>query len=98
MPSKEKIDRAKVMASLDTICTKCGGVVARISTGMGVAGDAILFRVVSFDYMDLANSPRRLIVLAIAASLLFVVRGMTQLPPEPQPIISFSNGRLLIVG
>ena len=24
MPSKQKINRAKVMASLDTICTKCG--------------------------------------------------------------------------
>jgi predicted RNA-binding Zn-ribbon protein involved in translation (DUF1610 family) len=24
MPSKQKINRAKVMASLDTICTECG--------------------------------------------------------------------------
>jgi predicted RNA-binding Zn-ribbon protein involved in translation (DUF1610 family) len=24
MPSKQKINRAKVMASLDTICTNCG--------------------------------------------------------------------------
>ena len=67
---------------------------------MGIAVDATLFRVVSFDYMDLANTPpRRLIVLVIAASLLFVGRGMAQLPPEfDRPIISFYNGGLLVVG
>jgi len=28
MPSKQKINRAKVMAALDTICTECGHAIA----------------------------------------------------------------------
>ena len=66
---------------------------------MVAAVDATLVRAVSFGYMDLTNTlPRRLIIVVIAARVLFVVRGMAQLPPEPEPIISFYNGDLLIVG
>jgi hypothetical protein len=66
----------------------------------GAAVDAALVRVVSFEYMGLANTmPRRLIILVIAAGLLFVGRGMAQLPPEfDRPVISFYDGVLLIVG
>jgi hypothetical protein len=56
---------------------------------MVAAVDATLVHVVSFEYMDLANTlPRRLMILVIAAGLLFVGRGMAQLPPEfDRPII-----------
>jgi hypothetical protein len=77
-----------------------GGSNALITTVMVAAVDATLVRVVIFEYMDLANTlPRRLIILVIAAGLLFVGRGMAQLPPEfDRPIISFYNGVLFIVG